>query len=121
MVKSKLSKSFTMKKNLLLTCLFVPLMGIAGFASAVDPDNGKVLYDEVELERTIRGVEYTDANCETCHDTAFFQRKDRKVTTYAKLEGFVEGCNTNLDVGWFPEDVSDVTAYMNREFYHFEK
>ena len=121
MLKTAFLKSLNIKKNLLLVCISLPLMGVAGLASAADPENGKVLYDEVELERTIRGVEYTDANCVTCHDSAFFQREDRKVTTYAKLEAFIEGCNTNLDVGWFPEDVSDVTAYMNREYYHFEK
>ncbi len=86
---------------------------------AADPDNGAEIYNSVEIERTIKGEHYTDANCETCHQAAFYQRADRKVTTYAKLEAFVEGCNTTMNVGWFPEDVSDVTAYLNREYYKF--
>ena len=97
------------------------LTSVAPLSNAADAESGKELYHEVEIERTIRGIEYTDANCVTCHEASFYQRSDRKVTTYAKLEVFVEGCNTNLDVGWFPEDVSDVAAYLNREYYKFEK
>ncbi len=106
-----------MKKNVLLTMLLLSVSS----AYAADADNGAELYHEVELERTIRGEQYTDANCETCHDASFYQRENRKVTTFAKLEVVVEGCNTNLDVGWFPEDVSDVAAYLNREYYKFEQ
>lgn len=105
----------------LAVILTAPLLCVTLGANAGDPESGKELYEEVSLERMIQGVAHTDANCETCHDVAFFKRPDRKVTSYAKLEAFVEGCNTNLDVGWFPEDVSDVSAYMNQEFYHFEK
>lgn len=86
---------------------------------AADPDNGKELYNEVELERVIRGVAHSDANCETCHDTAYFTRADRAATTWPKLKSWVEGCNTNLDVGWFPDEVEDVASYLNREFYKF--
>jgi len=106
-----------MYKNVLAGAVLVVA---SGSLLAADPENGKELYDEVEIERTYQGEHRTDLNCETCHDIDFLMRDDRKVTTYAKLEAMVEGCNTNLDVGWFPEDVSDVTAYMNREFYKFE-
>lgn len=106
-----------MKKNVLITMLLLSISS----AYAADADNGAELYHEVELERTIRGEQYTDANCETCHENSFYQREDRKVTTFAKLEATVEGCNTNLDVGWFPEDVSDVAAYLNREYYKLEQ
>lgn len=113
---SKLNREFksAFVAIVLSGALAVPVM-------AADPESGKELYGDVEIERTIRGIEYTDANCETCHEASFYSRADRKVTTYAKLEAFVEGCNTNLDVGWFPEDVSDVAAYLNKEFYHFSK
>ena len=88
-------------------------------AIAADPDNGKELFHEVELERVIRGIEYTDADCFTCHEASYFTRADRAATTWPKLVAWVEGCNTNLDVGWFPDEVEDVAAYMNREFYKF--
>lgn len=88
-------------------------------AMAADPDTGQELFNEVALELVIRGVEYTDANCYTCHEASFFIREDRTATTWAKLKARIEGCNTNLDVGWFPDEVEDVAAYMNREFYKF--
>ena len=104
------------------TMLVATLCSLAsGAVVAADPDSGKALYDEVEIERVYQGEHRTDLTCETCHDTDYLLRADRKVTTYAKLEAMVEGCNTNLDVGWFPEDVADVAAYMNRELYKFEK
>lgn len=104
-----------MVKKLLITAAFCAALP----AVAADPDNGKELYNEVELERVIRGVAHSDANCETCHETSYFTRADRAATTYAKLQAWIEGCNTNLDVGWFPDEVEDVAAFMNREFYKF--
>ncbi|WP_245912601.1 hypothetical protein [Marinobacterium halophilum] len=93
----------------------------AGGVVADDGEQGRMLYYGVEIERTIQGVDYTDANCETCHDDAFYQRADRKVHSYASLEAFVEGCNTNLDVGWFPDEVSAVASWMNATYYRFEE
>lgn len=87
---------------------------------AGDPAVGQALYQDVALERTIKGQHYTDANCETCHQASFYQRSDRKVTSKALLETYVEGCNTNLDVGWFPDEVTDVAAWLNMEYYKFD-
>ncbi len=97
------------------------LVMYAGGLMAADPEQGRTLYYGVEIERTIQGEHYTDATCETCHGEDFYQRQDRKVHSYAALEAFVEGCNTNLDVGWFPDEVTDVSAWLNREYYRFEE
>ncbi|WP_293266569.1 hypothetical protein [Neptunomonas sp.] len=102
-----------MKLHSLLTVLLLS----ASTAFAGNADSGLELYQEVEIERTINGEHRTDVNCETCHSADIYRSESRKATTLAKLESRVEGCNTNLDVGWFPEDVSDVAAYLNREFY----
>lgn len=96
------------------------LAGWAGSLMAADPEQGRALYYGVEIERTIQGQHYTDANCETCHDDSFYQRDGRKVHNLAALQAYVEGCNTNLDVGWFPDEVADVAAWMNAAFYRFE-
>lgn len=104
-----------MDKNLLVSALLL----VSPLLFAADPDNGEALYNDIEIERTIKGEHYTNANCETCHQAEFYTRAERKVTSYAKLEAFVEGCNTNLDVGWFPEEVADVAAYLNRTYYKF--
>lgn len=100
------------------------VLALALYASgivAAETEQGRALYYGVEIERTIQGVEYTDANCETCHGEAFYTRADRKVHSYRALEAFVEGCSTNLDVGWFPDEVEAVAAWMNKTYYRFEE
>lgn len=88
--------------------------------SASDAEEGKVLYESVALERTIRGEVYTDANCETCHRSNIYTRPNRRVNTYSRLEAQVEMCNTMLDVGWFPDEVSAVATYLNQKYYKFD-
>jgi hypothetical protein len=36
------------------------------------------------------------------------------------LRGMVEMCNTNLNLGMFPEEVTAVAAVLNRDFYKFK-
>lgn len=98
--------------------LAVLCMPVAAWAA--DPEAGRELYEAVSIERTIQGQHYTDANCETCHAPSFYQRSDRKVQSRSALEAYVEGCNTNLDVGWFPDEVADVAAWLNQEHYRFD-
>lgn len=93
----------------------------ASFANAGDSESGKELYHDVDINQTINGVNYANANCETCHQSSVYTRDDKLASSYEKLESYVERCNTNLDVGWFPEDVSDVASYLNEEFYKFPK
>ncbi len=102
------------------TAVAIFMVVFSATAWAGDPESGRALYQDVMLERTIKGQHYTDANCETCHQASFYQRSDRKVTSLAMLETYVEGCNTNLDVGWFPDEVTDVAAWLNREYYRFD-
>lgn len=99
--------------------LFLTSSLLASAAIAADVESGKELYQEVDINQTINGVTYSNANCESCHESSVYTRPDRLASSYAKLESYVERCNTNLDVGWFPEDVSDVAAYLNQEFYKY--
>lgn len=101
--------------------LWVGLMIATPVVVAGDPESGKELYHEVDINQTINGIDYANANCETCHESSVYTRDNKLATSYEKLESFVERCNTNLDVGWFPEDVSDVASYLNQEFYRFQK
>jgi hypothetical protein len=36
------------------------------------------------------------------------------------LRGMVEQCNTQLNLGMFPEDVTSVAAVINRDYYKFK-
>lgn len=105
--------------KIITSAIILSVLPMTTFAG--DPEAGKELYHEVSFERTIKGELMSDVNCDTCHQAEFYQREDRKATTIAKLNSWVEGCNTTLDVGWFPEDVSDVAAYLNKEYYHLKE
>ena len=66
--------------------------------------------------------------CYACHakKTGFgngdmiYTRSDSKVTTLAKLNSIISVCNTELRLGLFPEDESDVSKYLNHQFYKFK-
>ena len=67
-----------------------------------------------------------EKKCEICHNNqtmgdakAVYLRKDRKVTSIAKLKSQVAACNSQLNLQMFPEDEEDVAAYLNQEYYHF--
>lgn len=64
------------------------------------------------------------AKCETCHQNkvygalgTVYTRKDRKVTTWPKLKAQVALCNSELNLGLFPEDEEHISAYLNTTWY----
>lgn len=99
---------------MLATILFVPTV------MAADADNGKELYDETYFEREMNGEMRDDVTCASCHAPSFYTREDRLAENYQNLEqAWVQGCNDMMNVGWFPDEVADVAAYLNREYYQF--
>lgn len=102
------------------SALVILITAYIPITSASDAEEGKELYEAVALERTIRGEVYTDANCETCHGSDIYTRPNRRVHSYSRLEAQVEMCNTMLDVGWFPDEVSAVATYLNQKYYKFD-
>ncbi len=62
--------------------------------------------------------------CEACHQNkvygtvgTVYLRKDRKVTTWPKLKAQVALCNSELNLGLFPEDEEHIAAYLNATWY----
>ena len=89
--------------NKLLIIIFVCLLSVNSFA--FDVENGKALHEE---------------NCTRCHDSTRYTRADRKIQNYEKLRARVSQCELMLELAWFDEEVDDVTAYLNNQFYHFD-
>ncbi len=65
--------------------------------------------------------------CETCHaakvggdGTVMYTRKDRKVSTKAKLVAQVARCSSELNLGLFPDDEAAIAEYLNFSFYKFK-
>jgi hypothetical protein len=69
-----------------------------------------------------------EKKCELCHHNktlgdakAVYLRKDRRVTTLEKLKAQVAVCNSELNLGLFPDDEEHIVAYLNEQYYRFGK
>jgi len=88
------------------------LLGLAGLLitgiSIADSnaDNGKKLF--------------TASKCNQCHNTEVYTRKDRKIKDLKSLEIQVRRCDSNLNTNWFDDEIIDVTAHLNKEYYKFK-
>ena len=67
-----------------------------------------------------------DNKCVACHaskvpgdGSAIYKPKGR-INTPGLLRGMVEQCNTELNMGLFPEEVNAVAAVLNRDHYKFK-
>lgn len=63
--------------------------------------------------------------CADCHvrrfggDGTSIYRPAGRINTPGFLRGMVEQCNTELNLGLFPEEVSAIAAVLNRRHYRF--
>lgn len=64
--------------------------------------------------------------CVQCHiqrvggDGSAIYRPAGRIHTPGFLRGMVEQCNTQLNLGLFPEEVNAVAAVLNRDHYKFK-
>lgn len=64
--------------------------------------------------------------CVACHvskvggDGSAIYKPKGKINTAGLLRGMVEMCNTNMNMGLFPEEVTAVAAVLNRDHYKFK-
>ena len=96
-----------------LSIVFITLLSVAASAQAVDLNRGKQLHDQ---------------NCMTCHAgimggnaNSIYTRENRRIENYDALVRQVGRCKDNLGVAWPEEEVKDVAAYLNQQFYHFKQ
>lgn len=63
--------------------------------------------------------------CAACHrqkvggDGSAIYRPGERITAPGFLRGMVEQCNTELNLGLFPEEVTAIAAVLNRDHYRF--
>lgn len=64
--------------------------------------------------------------CVACHigkvggDGSAIYKPAGKINTAGLLRGMVEMCNTTMNLGLFPEEVTAVAAVLNRDHYKFK-
>ncbi len=67
-----------------------------------------------------------ESRCAECHarkvggDGSAIYRPLERINTPGFLRGMVEQCNTELNLGFFPEEVNAVAAVLNRDHYKFK-
>lgn len=67
-----------------------------------------------------------DSKCVACHvskvggNGGAIYKPQGRIHNAALLRGMVEQCNTELNLGMFPEDVTSVAAVLNRDHYKFK-
>lgn len=67
----------------------------------------------------------TEHRCSECHarkvggDGSAVYRPMGRINTPGLLRGMVEQCNTELNLGLFPEEVTALAALLNRDHYRF--
>ncbi len=97
-----------MRRALLVLATILPALA----AAAGNVDEGRKLVAE--------------HHCESCHERkaqgdakAIYLRKDRRVTSLAKLKAQVALCNSELNLQLFPEDEEHVVAFLDGTYYRF--
>jgi hypothetical protein len=91
------------------------------FASAQEVP---VLYQGADLKLGEKLI--ADNKCTACHqrnvggDGSAIYRPQGKVNSLGSLRGMVEACNQQLNLGFFPDEVTSVSAVLNRDHYRFK-
>lgn len=92
-------------------------------AAAPVPPSAAQLFREADL--TLGQKLIADNRCVACHqqkvggDGSSIYRPLGRINNPGALRGMVEQCNTELNLGLFPEEVTSVAAVLNRDHYRF--
>ena len=105
-----------MKHTLILSCLVLGL----GSAMAEVPS----IFVGADLKLGSKLI--AENKCSACHqqkvggDGSAIYRPAGRINTPGLLRGMVEQCNTEMNLGLFPEEVTAVSAVLNRDHYRFK-
>lgn len=102
-------------------------MGIALAAMclvAVVRAQGAEIFQGVDLKQGEKLM--AESKCAACHqkkvggDGSAIYKPMERIGTAGQLRGMVEQCNTELNLGLFPEEVTAIAAVLNRDYYQFK-
>jgi hypothetical protein len=99
--------------------LFLVLLASTSMANAQQ----HALFKDADLKAGEKLI--AENQCNECHirrvggdGSAIYKPKGR-ISTAGALRGMVEYCNTELNLGFFPEDTDSVAAVLNKQHYKF--
>jgi len=79
-----------------------------------------------DADLTLGARLYKEHACADCHirkfggDGSSIYRPAGRINTPGFLRGMVEQCNTELNLGLFPDEVSAIAAVLNRDHYRLK-
>ena len=102
-----------MKKMKTVLCIALLSAMNTAIADDIDLENGEQLHAE---------------NCVNCHHPTaegdhshlYTREEERKANDIAGIESMVRMCDSNLNTGWFDEEIFNVSAYLNKTYYKFD-
>lgn len=95
------------------------LTGLAAHAQTA-----QAVFKDADLALGARLI--AENKCVECHvrkvggDGSAIYKPQGRINTPGFLRGMVEQCNTELNLGLFPEDVTAIAAVLNRDHYRFK-
>ncbi|QEA11872.1 hypothetical protein [Comamonas flocculans] len=103
-----------------LAALLAPALLVAAPAFAQTPEAFKGANPH-EGEALVK-----DRQCDSCHaqkwgnDGRDIYRPGKLIRDVAQLRKQVSQCNTGLNLNLFPEEETDIAAWLNQSYYHFK-
>jgi hypothetical protein len=104
--------------------LFVTNFILIGLLLSSNAFAQPILFKDADLKL---GAQLIAQNkCDSCHqkrvggDGSAMYKPQGRINTPGFLRGMVEQCNTELNLGFFPEEVTAVAAVLNRDHYKFK-
>lgn len=98
-----------MKRNFAIALFVLGMLAGSGAAQAADrpadPSAGEAL---------------VKTHCMRCHGTEVYNKNPLKITSLAGLRHQLDNCTHATGVQWSKQQMEDVIAYLNKNFYHFK-
>ena len=100
--------------------LLLPV-ALAGAGAAAQAPGG--IFPDADLALGEKLI--AEHKCVACHvgkvggDGSAIYRPQGRINSPGALRGMVEMCNTQMNLGLFPEEVTSIAAVLNRDHYRF--
>ena len=100
------------------------IIGGMVFSASISAQSVPEIFRDADLALGERLIQ--ERRCATCHvgkvggDGSSIYRPAGRINSPGALRGMVEQCNTQMNLGLFPEEVSAVAAVLNRDHYRFK-
>jgi len=67
-----------------------------------------------------RGEMLYSLHCKSCHTSKVHWREEKLATNWLSLKAQVFRWQSNIELGWGEDEITDVTRYLNTTYYHFQ-